>query len=59
MPNAETIINTATLGFKSGDIGYIEYISALQTAADTHLGYLHSINQLNEAIININFLINK
>ena len=59
MPNAETIINTATLGFNSGDIGYIEYIAALQTAADTHLGYLHSINQLNQAVININFLINK
>ncbi len=59
MPNAETIINTATLGFKSGDIGYIEYLSALQTATDTQLGYLQSINQLNQAIIKINFLINK
>lgn len=59
LPNAETITNTATLSFKSGDIGYIEYLSALQTATDSQLGYLQSVNQLNQAIININFLINK
>ncbi len=57
--NAETIINTATLGFRSGEIGYIEYVNALQTAADVQLKYLQSINQINQSIININFLINK
>ncbi len=59
LPNAETIISTAKLGFKSGDIGYIEYLQALQTATDVQLGYLLSVNQLNQSIININFLINK
>jgi cobalt-zinc-cadmium resistance protein CzcA len=57
--NAETIIGTATLGFSSGDIGYIEYAQALQNATNIKLGYLQSINQLNQSIININFLINK
>ena len=59
MPNAEIIISTAKVGFKSGDIGYIEYIQALQTATDVQLSYLQSIYQLNQSIININFLINK
>lgn len=59
LPNAETIINTATLGFNSGDIGYIEYLQALQTATDVQLSYLQSVNQLNQSIININFLINQ
>jgi heavy metal efflux system protein len=59
LPNAETIISTAKLGFNSGDIGYIEYLTALQTASDVQLSYLQSINQLNQSIININFLINK
>jgi cobalt-zinc-cadmium resistance protein CzcA len=58
LPNADIIISTATLGFKSGDIGYIEYLQALQTATDLHLNYLQSVNQLNQSIININFLIN-
>jgi cobalt-zinc-cadmium resistance protein CzcA len=59
LPNAETIISTATLGFNSGYIGYIEYLSALQTATDTQLDYLQSVNQLNQAVININFLISQ
>jgi cobalt-zinc-cadmium resistance protein CzcA len=59
LPNAETIISTATLGFSSGEIGYIEYLQALQTATDVQLSYLQSVNQLNQSIININFLINK
>ena len=59
LPNAEIIISTATLGFKSGDIGYIEYLQSLQTATDVQLSYLQSVNQINQSIININFLINK
>lgn len=56
---SETIINTATLGFRSGDIGFIEYANALQTATDVQLKYLQSINQINQSIININLLLNK
>ena len=59
LPNAEIIISTAKVGFKSGDIGYIEYLQALQTATDVQLNYLQSINQINQSIININFLISK
>ena len=58
LPNAEIIISTAKVGFKSGDISYIEYLQALQTATDVQLNYLQAINQINQSIININFLIN-
>jgi len=57
--NAETIINTATLGFRNGEIGYIEYANALQTATDVQLKYLESINQINQSVITINLLISK
>ena len=59
LPNADIIISTAKVGFKSGDIGYIEYLQALQTATDVQLSYLQSVNQINQSIFNINFLINK
>ena len=59
LPNADIIISTAKLGFSSGNIGYIEYLQALQIATDVQLNYLQCINQLNQTIININFLINK
>ena len=52
-------MNTATLGFKSGNISYIEYVNALESATDIQLKYLQSINQINQAIININLIINK
>ncbi|MCG3165012.1 MAG: Multidrug resistance protein MdtC [Bacteroidia bacterium] len=58
LPNADIIISTAKVGFRSGDIGYIEYLQALQTATDVQLNYLQSVNQINQSIININFLIN-
>ncbi|MBK7959477.1 MAG: CusA/CzcA family heavy metal efflux RND transporter [Bacteroidetes bacterium] len=59
LPNTELIASTAKVGFRSGDIGYIEYLQALQIVADVQLKYLQSINQINQSIININFIINK
>jgi len=59
LPNVEVIISTANVSYKSGDIGYIEYLQALQTATDVRLSYLQSVDQLNQSIININFLLNK
>jgi cobalt-zinc-cadmium resistance protein CzcA len=55
----ESLISTATLGFKSGEIGYMEYINALETAADVKIKYLQSINQINQSIVQINLLISK
>lgn len=59
LANASTIINTANVAFKNGNIGYIEYTQALQTATDIQINYLSSINQINQSVININFLINQ
>ena len=59
MPNVDLIVSTANVSYKSGEIGYIEYLQALQTATDVRLSYLQSVDQLNQSIININFLINK
>lgn len=59
LPNAGTIINTAKIAFNSGDIGYIEYLQALQTSTEVQLGFLQAVNQVNQSVININYLINK
>ncbi|MBL7914453.1 MAG: CusA/CzcA family heavy metal efflux RND transporter [Bacteroidia bacterium] len=55
----ESLISTATLGFKNGEIGYMEYINALETAANIKIKYLQSINQINQSIVQINLLISK
>ena len=57
--NSDVVINTANVGLKSGEIGYIEYLNALQTATDIQLAYLNAVNQMNQSVINLNYLLNK
>jgi len=59
VPNAERIVKAAQLGYKTGEISYVEYLFALQTATDIELKYLQSIQQVNQTVININSLINQ
>jgi cobalt-zinc-cadmium resistance protein CzcA len=59
LSNSETVINTAKLGYASGSISYIEYLQSLQTVTEIQLGYLQAINQVNQSILTINYLINK
>ena len=53
-PKALAVVNGKTLLQRN-----IEYLQALQTATDVQLSYLQSVNQINQSIVNINFLINK
>ncbi|MCB9310332.1 MAG: CusA/CzcA family heavy metal efflux RND transporter [Lewinellaceae bacterium] len=57
--NADDIVKAAQLGYRTGDITYVEYLFALQTATDIQLKYLQSIQQINQTVININSIINK
>ena len=59
LPNAEAIISNATLAYQSGDIGYIEYSQALQINLDIQKYYLEAINNLNQIVISIQFIINQ
>lgn len=59
LPNANDITSAAQLGYRTGDITYVEYLYALQTATDIQLNYLKSIQQVNQSAINIYSIINK
>lgn len=59
LPNAQEIIKSAQLGYKSGDISYIEYLFALQTTTDIELKYLQAIFQINQSVILIYSLTNQ
>ena len=59
IPTAAEIIKAAQLGYKTGDASYIEYILALQNETDVELKYLQSIHQINQTVVNINYLISK
>ena len=59
LPMAETIINSAQRLYKSGDIGYIEYTQNLKDANKIKTDYLIAMNNYNQTIINIQYLLNK
>lgn len=59
LTNADEIIAAARLGYRTGDISYVEYLYALQTATDTRLNYLESIRKINESVITIFSLTNQ
>ena len=59
LPMAETIVNSAQRLYKSGDIGYIEYTQNLKDANKIKTDYLIAMNNFNQTIINIQYLLNK
>ena len=59
LPNAKDITNAAQVGYRTGEISYVEYLYALQTATDIELKYLQSVQEVNLSVININALINQ
>ncbi|WP_281323949.1 CusA/CzcA family heavy metal efflux RND transporter [Flavobacterium sp. IMCC34518] len=59
IPMAEMIINSAQRLYKSGDIGYIEYTQNLKDANKIKSDYLIAMNNYNQTIINIQYLVNK
>jgi cobalt-zinc-cadmium resistance protein CzcA len=59
LPNAQSIITNATRAYQSGDIGYVEYAQALQLNLEIQRSYLEAINNFNQAVISIQFIINQ
>ena len=57
--NAQSILNNATKAYQGGDIGYVEYGQALQTNLEIQKAHLEAINNLNKAVISIQFIINQ
>src|SRR5690606_11493225 len=53
LPNADEIIQAAELGYRTGDISYVEYLFALQTTTDIHLNYLRSIQDVNASVVTV------
>ncbi|NNF19435.1 MAG: TolC family protein, partial [Flavobacteriaceae bacterium] len=54
---AEEIIKTATLSYKNGEIDFFQYIQSLENAYEIRLSYYDNLNQYNQTVIRINYLI--
>ncbi|AUD01527.1 CusA/CzcA family heavy metal efflux RND transporter [Spirosoma pollinicola] len=53
---ASLIQNNARRAFSSGDIGYVEFSLALQQALTIRSNYLDLLNQYNQSVLYINYL---
>ena len=56
---ATIILNAANKSYKAGDIGYVEYVQNIKEAISLKANYLQAINDYNQAVIQINYLLNK
>ena len=56
---AAVILNAANKGYKAGDIGYVEYVHNINEALGIRAGYLQTINDFNQTVIQMNYLLNR
>ncbi|GAB4025423.1 CusA/CzcA family heavy metal efflux RND transporter [Spirosoma koreense] len=57
LPQAQLIQTNARRTFSSGDIGYVEFSLALQQAFTIRSNYLDLLNQYNQSVLYINYLL--
>lgn len=56
LKQAETIISTAQRSYEAGEISYIIYMQSLNQAFEIKLGYLETVRNYNQSIIELNYL---
>jgi cobalt-zinc-cadmium resistance protein CzcA len=59
VPEANMIIEQATLSYKAGAMDYIEYILNLNRALSIRQNYLDALNNYNQILISIDYLTGK
>jgi cobalt-zinc-cadmium resistance protein CzcA len=57
LPQADLILTNSQKGYKAGEVSYLEYITALNKVLSIRTEYLSILNQYNQSIINIEFII--
>lgn len=56
-PQGELIIRTAQLSFENGAIDYIEYFQNLKQGLELKLNYINALNEYNQRVIALEYLI--
>ena len=59
LQNANTITQTANQQFTNGDINYLEWTMLINNATTIQSNYTDAVNNLNQTIIQLNFLTSK
>lgn len=56
---AAVILNAAVKSYKAGNIGYVEYVQNIKETINIKAGYLQTVNEYNQTIIQLNYLLNR
>jgi heavy metal efflux system protein len=59
VPEAELIVEQATLSYKAGDMDYLDYVLTLNRALAIKQNYLDAMNNCNQTIISIDYITGK
>ncbi len=59
LPNADLIINNSQKSFESGEIDYLDYFQSLNQGVTIKINYLNTLNEYNQAVISLEYLINQ
>ena len=59
LKNSKIIFETSDIQFKNGDINYLEWVMLTNQAISIQSNYLDAIKNLNETIIQLNYLTSK
>lgn len=55
LPNAELVLTQAQRSFQAGEISYVEYLQAVQTASEIRMNYLQALRDYNIAIVTLEY----
>lgn len=56
---ARLILLAAAKGYRAGNIGYVEYVQNIKEATIIREGYLRTVNEYNQAVIQIDYFENR
>jgi len=59
LKQAEQIMKNASLSFRNGDIGYVEWTVLMNNAVNLRIGYLDAVRAFNNSVIEIQYLMAK
>ena len=59
LQNAELILSQSRKAFHAGEISYIEYLQALKISIGIKSNYLQALNQYNQSIVTLEYLLGK
>lgn len=59
LPQAVLIRDQATKAYRAGEVGYVELLQNLRTVSEIQTGYLAALNDLNQTVINLDFLLGR